>query len=374
MKKFFFKKSFNKVITTINLLAISDNICEDSNVLKVFYFIGTLLKSVFFIIPILLILMLIIDFAKNIIANNAENMNKNLQIAIKRILMTVSLFLLPTIVSFLSTIIDGFEMDIKYADCLTNANLDTIAAYQSKEELEITKEDNTMYIEKEDKKPELITNNYNSKIGNGKGPIKDIDIKYNIKDTKGRCGKGANDYCAAIATVKYENETIKYYMGYQNNSGLLVGSCRSHAFISVTNAIKNTNYSTLDLQKYLYSTGNRGVLKAKGLDKAIKEYKLKATVFHSEISKKNTAKLMKKALDNGQPVMIFVSHDLCSDIAGSHHALLVLGYDEKGNAIFIDSVPYAKKAKKRSIEELAQCISGKSISDSYYRMIIFSFD
>ncbi len=38
-------------------------------------------------------------------------------------------------------------------------------------------------------------------------------------------------------------------MGYQNNSGLLGGSCRSHAYTCALNATNNSNYSTLDLPK-----------------------------------------------------------------------------------------------------------------------------
>ena len=59
-------------------------------------------------------------------------------------------------------------------------------------------------------------------------------------------------------------------MGYQNNSKLLSGSCRSHAFTCGMNATNNTNYSTLDLQNFLYSSGDEGVLKGKsGFNKLI---------------------------------------------------------------------------------------------------------
>lgn len=357
-------------------LALNSKVCENSDVLKVLYFIGQILKIMFFIVPILLILLLVIDFVKNVIANNADNMQKNFNLALKRIIMTVCLFFVPTIVNFLIVLVDAG--DIGYADCIVNANLDTIAGFKMKEELDVTNDvpsrNDTILDLTGGNSGFNVSNGTTSSVGKGKGKVLDVDIKYNVKDKKGRCGKGSGDYCAAVATVKYATDTVKYYVGYQNNSGLLIGSCRSHAFMSVVNAIKGTTYSTLDLQKYLYSTGDKGVIKAKGFPKAIKKYGINATVYHSELSKEKAAKLMKEALDNGQPVMIFVANSLCSDIAGSHHALLVLGYDDNGNAIFVDSVPYSKNAKKRTLKELSQCISGNSISDGYYRMIIFSFD
>lgn len=195
-----------------------------------------------------------------------------------------------------------------------------------------------------------------------------------MKDSGGRCGKGSGDYCAVVATVKYASGTVKYYMGYQNNSKIIGGSCRSHAFMATVNAIKDTKYSTLDLQNYLQSQFGSGILKAKQLPKAIEHYGITAMIYHEEISKSEAAKLMKIALDNGQPVMIFVANSLCSDIAGTHHALLLLGYDDNGDVIFIDSIPYYKKAKKRNVEELSKCLSSDGVSKNYYRMIIFSFD
>lgn len=205
-----------------------------------------------------------------------------------------------------------------------------------------------------------------------RGTALDIDIEYGVTDSGGRCGTGSGDYCAAVATVKYARETVKYYVGYQNNSNLLSGSCRSHAFISVVNAIKGTKYSTLDLQNYIETINGTGVLKAKEIDKAIEYYSLDAKAYHSETSIEECSKLIKDALDNGKPVMIFVAHDKCSDLAGTHHALLLLGYDNDGNVIFVDSVPYSKSAEKRDVDELAACISGDNVSDNYFRMIIFN--
>ena len=83
-------------------------------------------------IPIALILMLSIDFIKNVISGNEDEIQKNLKLALNRIKMAVFIFLLPTVINVFLGILDG--ADIKYINCLTNANLDNINYYQLLEE------------------------------------------------------------------------------------------------------------------------------------------------------------------------------------------------------------------------------------------------
>lgn len=353
------------------------NVCENSNVLKVIYFANQLLKILFIIIPILLIVILAIDFLKSIIAQNDNDIKKNFLLSLKKLTSIIFMFFVPTIVNFFVILMGKFSGP--YASCGINAsNLDTIAGYEMSESFPIEESDrySTPSVSIGGSSSGLIpsTSTSNSITGKGKGKATNITIKYNKKDSKGRCGKSNRDYCAAIATVQYQKETVQYFVGYQNNSGIINGSCRSHALMGAINAIKGTTYSTLDLQKYLQSVQGNGVLKAKGIPKALKKYGITAKVYHSETSVKDSATLIKKALDNGQPVMIFVAHSKCSDLAGTHHALLLLGYDDDGIVQFVDSVPYAKRAKKRNITQMASCLSGPKIADAYYRMIIFSFD
>lgn len=210
--------------------------------------------------------------------------------------------------------------------------------------------------------------------GNTGGRATKITIEYNKKDSGGRCGKGKSDRCVEIATVEYPTRTVRYYMGYQNNSGLLGGSCRSHAFMCGLNATSDTHYSTLDLQNYLYSTGDNGVLKGRSrFTKAINHFNAKATAYFEETSIASSIELARQALDRGQPVIIFVASSKCSDLASSHHALLLLGYDKNGKVVFLDSGGRYPSAKKRTLEELGGCMSGDSIARNWMRMVIFSF-
>ena len=54
--------------------------------------------------------------------------------------------------------------------------------------------------------------------------------------------------------------------------------------------------------------------------------------------------------------------------------VLLLGYDNSGNVIFLDSCGKYRNAKKRNLEQLILgCMSGDSIAHNWMRMVIFSF-
>ena len=123
--------------------------CTNPDVLKVIFFIKQLLDIVFFIVPIGLIVMLGIDFFKNVSAAKEEDMKKNLSIAIKRLIYCVCIFFIPTIVSLLTKIVSDSlgNTNINYAECLVNANSDKINELidtEAQTALEKAKSDKTM--------------------------------------------------------------------------------------------------------------------------------------------------------------------------------------------------------------------------------------
>ncbi len=119
------------------------DVCEISSVLKVIYFIEKILNVLLFIIPICLILMISVDLLKNVIAQDTEQMKKNFNLAIKRIIMTVFLFLVPNIVYFVVSLLG--DLGVPYTNCLLNANLDKISELETQEQLveEQNEEDGT---------------------------------------------------------------------------------------------------------------------------------------------------------------------------------------------------------------------------------------
>lgn len=91
-----------------NLLSflILEGACENIGVLQTILFIKQLLKIVFILIPIGLIVMISVDFAKNVMASREDDMKKNLNLAIKRVMMAVALFLIPTLANFVVGLVD----------------------------------------------------------------------------------------------------------------------------------------------------------------------------------------------------------------------------------------------------------------------------
>ena len=83
-------------LSTVN--CISD--CGGADMLKLIKFVWTLLELVLFAVPIGLIIIIMIDFMKNVMAGKEDEMRKNVSMVIKRIIYCVVLFLVPTIVNF----------------------------------------------------------------------------------------------------------------------------------------------------------------------------------------------------------------------------------------------------------------------------------
>ncbi len=203
-----------------------------------------------------------------------------------------------------------------------------------------------------------------------------IKITYNANDPEGRCGNPKKNNCMAIAKVTYDNNEEKvFYMPKQYDAeGLIIeGSCRSHALISACNALKDSKYSTLDLQNLLkkYSPYD-GRLMASNIDNAFEFFDVKAHAYHSDINNSKIISLIFQAFENNQPAILFVNRR-CSDLANTNHALLLLGVDDDNNAIFIDSSGYSKNAKKRTISELVNnCYVYKGTADHYFSLVTFN--
>ena len=90
--------------------------CGGADVLRVLKFVFLLIDIVLFIVPMGLILILIVDFLKNVIAGKEDDMKKNVNVAIKRLGFAVVLFLIPVIVGFVISLLGNLGVD--YAKCI----------------------------------------------------------------------------------------------------------------------------------------------------------------------------------------------------------------------------------------------------------------
>lgn len=102
--------------------------CGGAGVLRIIKFIFILLDMAFFLIPMGLILMMTVDIAKNVISGKEDEMKKNLNIAIKRLIYCVALFLVPTIVDFAIGLVS--DIGVEKAECIDIAKTHELSQYE----------------------------------------------------------------------------------------------------------------------------------------------------------------------------------------------------------------------------------------------------
>lgn len=107
--------------------------CGGEGILKIIKFIWILLDCVKFIVPMGLIVMVMVDFAKNVISGREDDMKKNVSIVLKRIVFALVIFLIPSIVQTAIHLLGKYEVD--YAFCIDVAvNESDLSKYRTKYE------------------------------------------------------------------------------------------------------------------------------------------------------------------------------------------------------------------------------------------------
>ena len=107
------------------LLFMAKNPCDDVNVLRVMLVFKEILNIVFVLVPIILIVLVMIDIAKNVVSNKEDDMIKNRNLAIKRCIYAVVVFFVPTIVRVFMGAIGDLGVD--YDSCM-NVTKESLAA------------------------------------------------------------------------------------------------------------------------------------------------------------------------------------------------------------------------------------------------------
>lgn len=102
------------------------DLCSEPTFLGIIFFIKQLLKIVWILIPIGLILMAMVDLAKSVLANGTDEMAKNGKVLIKRTILCVALYLIPTFVNAVINLIGDGVLDSNFVTCYKRAQLDTI--------------------------------------------------------------------------------------------------------------------------------------------------------------------------------------------------------------------------------------------------------
>ena len=107
--------------TTMPDLEIEEiNFCEEKGVLKTFQIVGYILFIAKIIVPLLLIILGTIDFAKATISSDDKAPKDAVISLIKRVLIAVIIFLIPTILDFLLSLVNGASeafKDSEFTNC-----------------------------------------------------------------------------------------------------------------------------------------------------------------------------------------------------------------------------------------------------------------
>ena len=113
------------------------DLCKNIAFLKIFMYIQILLKFIFIIVPICLIIMLSIDFAKNVLSSDDGEITKNKNIIIQRIVMALFLFAVPYIVStfmkIMKSVDDNWYSCYEYLGDLNKENINAIAVVNAED-------------------------------------------------------------------------------------------------------------------------------------------------------------------------------------------------------------------------------------------------
>lgn len=105
-----------------------DNMCANYDFLRIVQVVMNVFRIICIIVPIILILMISIDFGKSVIAGKEEDMSKNIHLVIKRIIYCIAIFFIPSIVSVTMSFLGN--MGVNFATCITNSAPDKIGAYK----------------------------------------------------------------------------------------------------------------------------------------------------------------------------------------------------------------------------------------------------
>lgn len=123
----------------------STSACENPYILRIILFGSKFIEIFYYLIPVILIIMLSLDFTKNVIfADDQSLVQKNIQLAIKRIVSILILFIIPTIVSITLNLVENSNtvasnIVSSYNKCQTNTK--RINYYEKKFKAKVEQEE-----------------------------------------------------------------------------------------------------------------------------------------------------------------------------------------------------------------------------------------
>lgn len=191
--------------------------CQKSNVLELINFILKALHLICVIAPIILIVLLMIDFIKGIMASE-EEIRKIFGITIKRIIYCALIFFVPMIVNVIVSILG--DLGVNYMECIENATDEKIAYYKS--------------LEGNSSPSPFVSSSSTSSNKNKTSSTKKKKEKAKVKDIEFKITKDN------IVIGHYKNTVNKYTIVLKGNGKIL--NNKNYKFTSSNPAIASVNY------------------------------------------------------------------------------------------------------------------------------------
>ena len=282
----------------INFL-IECSLCKDNALFSIVYIIKQIMQVVFILVPIILIVLVLIDIAKNVIAKSEEDMKKNKNIAIKRIIYAVIIFFVPFIVNTFMKVLNntiGNPSEQSFLTCWQNATLDNVKQCNEEaianEEAKDEKKKQDSEAKKSEYENKIEQQNASKTPGLGK---KEETQNDNSNNNNNDGGSNTND---SNLTEEEKSKVSILFIGDSRTNGMCsyatLGSnesciAKDGAGIAwlKSNETKNKIYASLNNKLTSYVIINLGVNGISGLSKSNIERNVVAFVdFYKELASK----------------------------------------------------------------------------------------
>jgi len=237
------------------------SICDNIMFLKVLRFIRILLDLVCFLVPIGLIVMVSLDLGKNVIAGKEDEMRKNVNLVIKRLIYAIGLFLVPVIVDVAINWVGMFNVDYEACFNVTDQEIENkIAEAKAKcvgdnrwwSDITFKCEENEVYddpVYENDNVKYKVSSSSNSSASNSNAS----SSSSNSSSSSSSSSSGGAKMLIYYNQGSYYN--VKFCSGTKN---LQSSGCGAVSLAMMASTFSNKKYTPEVMAKWLCSNGHGG--------------------------------------------------------------------------------------------------------------------
>lgn len=126
MKKYMWIILVTTLFMPLNVMAAEINFCVETS--PIWQFIGYVLFLIKIVIPLLIIIFGIVDLVKAVISSDDKAINKSVMSVVQRVIAGVIIFFIPTIVSFVFSLVKEATPFLTSADACQKCMLNPTGA------------------------------------------------------------------------------------------------------------------------------------------------------------------------------------------------------------------------------------------------------